>query len=242
MAACGGRPIQTVTLSIHRFDTVSARLWAFAQMGASRLPLSRVPDCQFWKLCGSGSGEGFTPRPETAVWAILAVWPDAATARIRLRDTPVFRRWRDRASEDWTLFLRPTSVRGEWSRRTPFSASPDPGGPLAALTRATIRPRHLLRFWDQAPAISDVIGADPNVAFKIGIGEIPFLHQITFSVWPNAASMAAFARADGPHARAIRAVRDGDWFAEELYARFRVIDTCGHWQAARPLPTEGQAA
>ena len=47
--------------------------------------------------------------------------------------------------------------------------------------------------------------------------------------------MARFARADGPHARAIRAVREGDWFAEELYARFRVVDTSGHWHGTRPL-------
>jgi spheroidene monooxygenase len=45
--------------------------------------------------------------------------------------------------------------------------------------------------------------------FKIGIGELPWMQQVTFSIWPDANSMAAFARADGPHARAIKAVRDG---------------------------------
>ena len=49
--------------------------------------------------------------------------------------------------------------------------------------------------------------------FKIGIGEVPLLQQVTFSIWPDTASMAAFARADGPHARAIRAVREGGWFS-----------------------------
>ena len=41
--------------------------------------------------------------------------------------------------------------------------------------------------------------------------------------------MAAFARHDGPHARAIKAVREGLWFQEELYARFNVIRTTGTW-------------
>jgi spheroidene monooxygenase len=80
-----------------------------------------------------------------------------------------------------------------------------------------------------------VIGDDPHVAFKIGIGEVPLLHQVTFSIWPSAAAMAQFARADGPHARAIRAVRDGDWFAEELYARFRVTGARGTWHGQDPL-------
>jgi spheroidene monooxygenase len=58
---------------------------------------------------------------------------------------------------------------------------------------------------------------------------------VTFSIWPNAQSMADFARRDGPHARAIKAVRDGNWFAEELYARFRVIGEQGTWNGSSPL-------
>ena len=47
--------------------------------------------------------------------------------------------------------------------------------------------------------------------------------------------MAAFARHDGPHARAIRAVREGGWFAEELYARFQVVGEAGAWGGSSPL-------
>ena len=131
----------------------------------------------------------------------------------------------------------PTSARGAWSGRTPFRVQAEAGdGPLAALTRATIRPRSLLRFWKREPGISAVIGSDPNVAFKIGIGEVPWLHQVTFSIWPDQSSMNAFARG-GPHARAIRAVRDEGWFREELYARFRVEGGAGSWGGQDPLLT-----
>ncbi len=47
--------------------------------------------------------------------------------------------------------------------------------------------------------------------------------------------MAHFARADGPHARAIRAVRDEGWFREELYARFRILGDAGTWNGSDPL-------
>ncbi|MEM1065905.1 MAG: spheroidene monooxygenase, partial [Pseudomonadota bacterium] len=87
----------------------------------------------------------------------------------------------------------------------------------------------------RVPDISDVIGDDPNVAFKIGIGEVPLLHQVTFSIWPDTQSMARFARHDGPHARAIQAVRSDDWFREELYARFQVVGDRGTWEGKRPL-------
>jgi spheroidene monooxygenase len=108
-------------------------------------------------------------------------------------------------------------------------------GPLAALTRATVKPSIAMKFWRKVPDISAMIGLDRNVAFKIGIGEVPLLHQVTFSIWPDTASMADFARKDGPHAQAIRAVREGNWFREELYARFRVLGDSGSWQGGSPL-------
>ncbi|MFK7942781.1 MAG: spheroidene monooxygenase [Paracoccaceae bacterium] len=226
---------QIVSLSFFRFHSVGARIWAFTQMGLARISMARIPDAGFWKLFGSGTGEGFTPLPNTGVYAILCTWPDMATARARLADTPVFGRWRRRASENWTVLLETASVRGAWSGDSPFHPTGETEGPLAALTRATIRPAKALKFWNRAPAISDAIGADPNVAFKIGLGEVPGFQQVTFSIWPNADTMSRFARQGGPHHQAIKAVREGNWFAEELYARFRIAGEMGSWEGESPL-------
>lgn len=226
---------QVVSLSFFRFDSIGARLWAFAMMGAARSAMKRVPDIGFWKLCGSGSGEGFTPIPNTGVYAILATWPDLETAKERIAETPVFNRYAKTASEAWTVYLSTQSARGEWSAQSPFQVSKSAEtGPLAVLTRATIKPSRALRFWKRVPNISEVIGADPNVAFKIGIGEVPGLHQVTFSIWPDALKMANFART-GHHAAAIKAVRDEGWFNEELYARFSVVAETGSWNGSSPL-------
>lgn len=226
---------QVISLSLYRFEGAFARLWAFAMMGLARPAMARVPGIGFWKLCGSGTGEGFTPRPNFGVYAILCTWPDLATAR-RVQDSaPIFARYRARAAERWTLYMHAENVRGEWAGQTPFTPAETGGtGPLAALTRATIRPVTLARFWRRVPDISTVIGQDPNVLFKIGIGEIPWLHQVTFSIWPDAARMANFART-GPHAEAIRAVRSEGWFREELYARFSLLGDEGTWGGTSPL-------
>lgn len=236
MTARGSRTIQTVSLSLFRFGSARARLWVLGQMGAARPAFMRMPDVGFWKLCGSGTGEGFTPVPNTAVWAILATWPDIETAKRRIGTESVYRRWRDRADESWTVYLGPSASRGAWSGTQPFDASGDTSdGPLAALTRATLKPSVLKRFWGRVPRIENMIGKDPNVVFKIGIGEVPWVHQVTFSIWPDISSMNQFARANGPHAEAIRAVREGGWFKEELYARFRVLGDEGRWNGASPL-------
>ncbi|MFN3663572.1 spheroidene monooxygenase [Yoonia sp.] len=225
---------QIVTLSFFRFAGPLARAWALIMMGGARLPLSRTPDIGFWKLCGSGTGEGFTPVPNTAVYAVLATWPDLATAQTRTK-AGIFARYSDKATEHWTVFLQTQSARGAWAGQMPFVPSTATTlGPLAALTRATIKPRILARFWRRVPNISAMIGKDTNVIFKIGIGEVPMLHQVTFSIWPSEVAMASFART-GPHADAIRAVRDEGWFAEELYARFAVHSDAGTWNGISPL-------
>jgi spheroidene monooxygenase len=228
--------LQTVSLSLFRFAPGLPRLWVLGQMALARIDFARMPQVRFWKLCGSGTGEGFTPRPNFGVWAILAVWDTEDAARDHVTQATVYCRWADRATETTTLFMRPASVRGQWSGVTPFTAqSEHAAGPLAALTRAAVRPGKLLKFWGRVPDISAVIGDDPNVIFKIGIGEVPMLHQVTFSVWPDAAAMAQFARGDGPHGRAIRAVREEGWFREELYARFHVLGSTGLWDGRDPL-------
>ena len=227
--------MQSVTLSLFRFGSVSARLWAFSQMATARFELRAIRQLQTFKLCGSGTGEGFTPIPNTGVYGILATWPDADAARRAIMGTPVFRRYRAHADEALTIFLTPTSARGKWAGTEPFTPQDvETDGPIAAITRATVKPSVALRFWGQEPEISRAIGADPNVMFKIGIGEVPWMQQVTFSIWPDLHSMAELARADGPHARAIRAVRDGGWFREELYARFRVDAAEGIWEGVTP--------
>lgn len=226
---------QVVSLSFYRFDGVLARAWALVMMGGARPAMARLPGVEFWKLCGSGTGEGFTPLPNMGVYAILCTWPDMQTAQNAHASAPIFARYRTRAAEHWTLYMAADSVRGAWSGQTPFEARAQTSdGPLAALTRATIKPGILARFWRRVPNISRVIGADPNVVFKIGIGEVPWLHQVTFSIWPNAQQMANFART-GPHADAIRTVREEGWFREELYARFTLLSDEGTWGGTSPL-------
>lgn len=228
---------QVVSLSFYRFDSIAARLWAFAMMGLARMPLARTEGIGFWKLCGSGTGEGFNLRPNWSVYAILATWPDASTAQ---RETArgVFARYRDKAAEDWTVFLSPTSVRGDWSGEQPFVPQDAPShGPIAALTRASVKPGMTRQFWGRVPNISAVIGTDPSVLFKLGIGERPLVQQVTFSIWPDAAAMNNFART-GPHAEAIKAVRKDGWFSEELYARFSLVSDRGTWGGTSPLSSK----
>ena len=111
---------QVVSFSLFRFGSLRARVWAFVMMGLARRHLRKVESINFWKLCGSGSGEGFTPIPNTSVYAILATWPDEASATRAIENDPLFQRYKTHASEHWSLFMSTDTARGAWSGKTPF--------------------------------------------------------------------------------------------------------------------------
>ena len=224
---------QIVAISFFRFEGVFQKLWAFSQMGFARKKLKKIKQITFFKLFGSGIGEGFTPYPNTSVYAILSVWNNLGEAENNIEEREIYENYRTHSIENWTVFLSPISSKGYWDKTNPFKPNKNEfkkkDHMLAALTRATIKPKIMLKFWSKVPAISKVIGNDENVLFKMGLGEIPWFHQVTFSIWPNAKTMADFARKDGPHAKAIKSVREGNWFSEELYARFEVKKAIGKW-------------
>jgi spheroidene monooxygenase len=224
---------QIVAISFFRFEGVFQKLWAFSQMGFARKKLKKIKQITFFKLFGSGIGEGFTPYPNTSVYAILSVWNNLGEAENNIEEREIYENYRTHSIENWTVFLSPISSKGYWDKTNPFKPNKNEfkkkDHMLAALTRATIKPKIMLKFWSKVPAISKVIGNDKNVLFKMGLGEIPWFHQVTFSIWPNAKTMADFARKDGPHAKAIKSVREGNWFSEELYARFEVKKAIGKW-------------
>ena len=224
---------QIVAISFFRFEGVFQKLWAFSQMGFARKKLKKIKQISFFKLFGSGIGEGFTPYPNTSVYAILSVWNNLGEAENNIEEREIYENYRTHSIENWTVFLSPISSKGYWDKTNPFKPNKNEfkkkDHMLAALTRATIKPKIMLKFWSKVPAISKVIGNDKNVLFKMGLGEIPWFHQVTFSIWPNAKTMADFARKDGPHAKAIKSVREENWFSEELYARFEVKKAIGKW-------------
>lgn len=232
--------MQTTTLSCFRFDTRAAKAWAFTQMQFARGPLKRTPGVSFCKLMGSGAGESFDPKPNFGVYAILLVWPSDQAARDGLASSPVLARYRDMAAESLTLRFAPLECWGAWDGTQPFAPIPDAPStaavqPLGVLTRATLRTSALRDFWASVPDVSADTAGHPDILFKLGMGEIPWVHQVTISIWTDAKAMRAFAYKSGAHADAIRKARDHAWFKEDLFARFSVLGCEGTWSGRHPL-------
>ncbi|OCW58486.1 hypothetical protein [Hoeflea olei] len=233
-----------VTFSLFGFSSLRRRLWALSQMGFAKPALRRMPDLRFFKLMGTGSGAGFSTRPNFGVYTLLAEWPSLEIARERIASARALDGYRNTADRMATLYLEPVTTRGQWDGHVFEVADPAPAQrmPVVAMTRASIRPSKLTRFWPRVPAISDTAEAEPMRHFMIGTGEIPWLHQVTMSAWTSVEAMEAFSRRSATHGEAVRTAYRDDWFSEYCFTRFNLLALEGRWQGltdveALSLPT-----
>ncbi len=215
---------------------------AALRMALDRRHLGRVPGLRFAKLLGTGDGRTFTVRDADPLhWALLAAWDDPGSA-LRFTTGPTHRAWGHLARERLELSLRPIASRGLWSGREPFGA-PRPcrvDGPVAALTRARIRTRSTRAFWRAVPPVSHDLHTVPGLRLALGIGEAPIGLQGTFSVWENTSALVDFAHRRAAHVEVVSRTAREQWYAEELFARFELLDVQGTFRGEHPF--DGRAA
>lgn len=205
-------------------------------MGLDRGRVRRTPGVRFAKLLGTGDGRTFALRDADPLrWGLLATWADAEAAQAFERSA-VVRAWEHDAVESLRLDLRPVSSRGCWSRRQPFG-EPVPTrteGPVAALTRARLRPPAAPAFWRALPPVSADLRGRPGLRAALAIGEAPVGLQGTFSLWSSAQALKDFASSPA-HAAVVARTEPERWYAEELFARFAVVGRRGSLDGVDPL-------
>ena len=233
------------TTTLHLWRVRPSRVpAAVLRMGLDRLLLRDAEGLLFHKLVGTGDGRTFGPADaDVRTWGLVAVWRDARAARdFEGHATP--RGWRRIAEEEWRGDLRCLRTKGEWGGQHPFTVDPAVAkwtGPIAAITRARLRPAQMMRFWRSVPpVVADLDHDGPSL--RVGIGEAPVGLQGTFTVWPDLAALTAFAYQRPAHRQAISDTHRLDWYAEEMFARFALVAQRGTVGGAtlEAGPTSGQ--
>lgn len=220
----------------------SSRLWGYMRFVLARFAMRRVPGLRFFKVLGSGHEGGFGLKPSASRQGLLAVFDHPAQAQAFLQ-SPVLGAYRERSNEFLTAVLQAYSSRGRWAARefaTP-RGGPPADGPIAALTRASIRAGRAHRFWRHAPPSEVALQGVPGCRLAVGLGEAPLLRQCTFSLWDDEAAMNAYARS-GAHLQAIRSSVEGGFFSESMFTRFVPMAVQGTWKGrAYGAPQERSA-
>jgi spheroidene monooxygenase len=206
-----------------------SRLWGWSRFVVARFALQRVPGLRFFKVLGSGHEGGFGLRPSGSRQGLFCLFDGDAEADAFLA-SPMVAEYRQRGRECFSAKLRAFSSRGSWSGATlPVSVAAPESGPIATLTRASIRARKVRQFWRKAPPSERSLDQAAGCLLAAGVGEAPVLRQATFSVWDSIAAMDGYARS-GAHLEAIRASRAGDYFTESMFVRFVPYAAQGQWK------------
>lgn len=172
---------------------------------------------------GCGKNGTFDINPDWQQWGLLAVWKDQKEYDSFMANSFISKWWQRFGDSKTTYVCVPYESHGTWDGKEPFgNPTPDRSydGPIAVLTRATIRVTKARDFWRNVPKVADSMNYAEGFITSIGIGEVPFLKQATFSVWNNLSDVKKFAYRQQEHAEVVKRTRERNWYSEELFARF----------------------
>lgn len=195
-------------------------------MALDRFLLSRISGVSFYKSVGTGTGEKFTPSDaDPEVWGLIAVTSDLS----QLESSRLIRSWQKISTSQMKLLLEPISSHGSWAGKEPFvvKAETKTDGRIVAITRARIKWNLNFLFWRSVPPVTQSLRSQPGLIKAIGIGEAPIGLQGTLSIWEDGASLRAFAYKGATHAAVIDATKKHQWYSEELFARFSLLEMSG---------------
>jgi heme-degrading monooxygenase HmoA len=210
--------------------------FAFLSMAMFHIPLFFNKRVIFYKLMGCGRNGSFDIQPDFNQWAVMIFFkPDSATElgqginqATRLLGRLINHWWRLFGVQRHLFLLEPYAGHGTWDGKSfidpPAGKITDPPGRIGVLTRASIRLSRLRQFWGAVSGAAEGLSESKGFQYSVGIGEVPFIKQATFSVWSSAEDMKNYAYKKVEHQEVIRRTRKEDWYTEEMFLRFSVLE------------------
>jgi hypothetical protein len=213
---------QTTLISFFQYAGIKNKWHAFKRMGRSPILQKKIDGLTFFKPLGTGSGNGFSIKPDFSIFGFVAVFKSEELAKEFL-GTDVMKEYTKTTTSYSHVLMHTVKSHGEWGKQSPFESSVeyDKTKPLAVITRATIKPKLAYQFWKNVPAVSKSMDKYDELIFSKGIGEFPLLMQATFSLWSSAEAMMNYAYKNPKHAEMVKKTRELNWYSEELFARFQ---------------------
>ena len=222
---------QTAVLGL--IDIASnSRGWGFSRYILGKRPFQQIAGLQFCKVLGSGMNGGFSTTPSLTKQGFFCVFDSKHNADLFQKSSSIIKAYQDHAHEFFIASVQAYSSRGSWSgfAMSCSNTSPPSMGPIASLTRASIRPSKAIAFWKRAKPAEDAVSHASGKILTAGVGEAPYFRQATFTIWHNAQSLEQYAQ-QGAHLAAIKAAYGESYFSESMFTRFRVIEAQGVWQS-----------
>lgn len=222
-----------VSLIIVRYKKIFVP-FALLAMALHHIPFLFNRNISFYKLLGTGRNGSFDKVPDWQQWAVLIVSKQPGTQL-----GSFMKYWyKFFDCELYSIQLEAIESHGKWDGKEVFGKLPANSaytGSVAVLTRATIRLNKLQYFWQHVAPVSAEMKNAEGFRFSIGIGEVPWVKQATFSVWTSKEAMKNFAYRNAKHSEVIKKTRQQDWYSEDMFTRFIITGTQGTLKGVDPL-------
>jgi hypothetical protein len=220
---------QITCIQIFTYKGLSNKIWAFKMMQFAHKHFLNVEGLTFYKLMGSGKGMGFNPLPDWSTYALLTVWEEDGYADDFFNNSNLFHFYKVKASSIKCHYMKCIKSHGVWSGQNPFKIHNFDNlshHPIGVITRATIKKRHLLKFWNYVPHSTKALNSNDDLIYTKGVGEIPIIQMATFSIWKNMEAIVQFAYRDKHHKKAVEMTKKYQWYKEEMFSRFEIYKSC----------------
>ena len=158
-----------ITISFFKFKGFRAKMWAFSMMRFAHKHLQNVTGLRFYRLLGTGKGNGFNWRPDFSTYALLTVWENEVIAEEFQHGSEIYQHYNNWSTERFTVFMHPIKSHGKWAGVNPFTPVSDSEGKvIAVITRASIDTKQLIRFWRNVPRASESLDRFEGLFFAKG--------------------------------------------------------------------------
>ena len=205
-------------------------LWGLSRYVIGRFSLRNIPGLQFFKVLGSGFEGGFSTKPSLHKQGLFCVFNSEEHAKQFRTHSTLIQSYLRHSREFFAVTLNAFSTRGSWANtQLDITAKAPVSGPIASLTRASIKPLKASAFWKNAQPAEVSINQSEGVLLSAGLGEAPYLRQATFTIWEDETALNAYAQ-QGAHLAAIKAAYGQQYFSESMFTRFKPSEMEGTWR------------
>ena len=116
---------QVTCLTLIKYSSLSTKIWGFGMMQFAHKHFTKVNGLEFYKLMGSGKGNGFNAWPDWSTYAVLTIWKNKAAADAFINEGDLYKKYTQKAENVCNIYMYNTKAHGLWTGRNPFRAATD---------------------------------------------------------------------------------------------------------------------
>ena len=113
---------QTTLISFFQYTGFKNKWKALGRMGRPPITIEKFEGLSFFKPLGTGSGNGFSIKPDFSTYGFVCVF-DTKDQAEKFTKSSEIQQYKKEATSHSLIFMKTVKSHGEWSKQNPFMSS-----------------------------------------------------------------------------------------------------------------------